>query len=92
MLNLIHVDLNAECRGCRWRYLCGGGCPVLRLTVLENPGASRTVVNYCRGIYCEYSRKILEILLWRKAEDAAARLEKEHREAAGPPLHLAPVC
>jgi len=92
MLDLIHVDLNDECRGCRWRYLCGGGCPVLRLTVLENPKASENVVNYCRAIYCDYSRKILELLLWRKAEEAVVRLGKEHPEAAGVSRPQAPVC
>lgn len=89
MLDLMYVDLTDECKDCRWRYLCGGGCPVLRLTVLENTRASDTIVNYCRGIYCDYSRKILELLLWRKGEEAATRLGKEHPEASRP---RPPVC
>ena len=92
MLDLIHVDHTDECKNCRWRYLCGGGCPVLRLTVLENNRASETMVNYCRQIYCDYSRKILELLLWRKGEEAATRLEKEHLEVTRASHSLAPVC
>ena len=62
---------------------------MLRLTVLENTRASETIVNYCRGIYCDYSRKILELLLWRKGEEAATRLGKEHPEDSRP---RPPVC
>lgn len=78
LLNLLHVDLNAECQGCSWRYLCGGGCPVMRLPALTNPQASQTLKDYCKGIYCDYSKKILELLLWRKAEETEASWKQEH--------------
>ncbi len=78
LLSLLHVDLNAECQACSWRYLCGGGCAVMRLPVLENLQTSQTLKDYCKGIYCEYSRKILELLLWRKAEEAEANWQSEN--------------
>lgn len=78
LLSLLHVDLNTECKSCSWRYLCGGGCPVMRLPALENPQASQTLKDYCRGIYCSYSRKILELLLWRKAAETEASWQQEY--------------
>jgi len=35
MYDRLHVDRMAECASCPWRYLCGGGCPLWRLTVSE---------------------------------------------------------
>lgn len=92
LLNLLHVDHNEECKGCAWRYLCGGGCPVLRLAVLENPKATATLTDYCKGVYCNYSKKILELLLWRKAEEAAADLQRRYHEKPQTTVRPAPTC
>lgn len=66
-LNVDHLD---ECKTCQWRYLCGGGCPVSRLTVLNNPDCTQKLKNYCSMISCDYNKKILELLLWELAQEA----------------------
>ena len=70
----LHVDRLEDCRNCSWRYLCGGGCPLWRLTVVDNPRASGSIIDYCRGISCEYTRRIIELLLWDKARESASSL------------------
>ncbi len=77
MMESLTVDNNEECRPCAWRYLCGGGCPVARLTVLDNPGASQQVIDYCKKISCIWTKKVLELLLWERAERAASLVDKE---------------
>ena len=71
MYDDLHVDHREDCKGCAWRYKCGGGCPLGRLTVLNNPAASLAVKTYCKKICCDYTRSILETLLWKKAQEAA---------------------
>jgi uncharacterized protein len=75
MMDFLHVDNIDECRDCAWRYLCGGGCPVGKLTVFENPRASRRTVNYCNGIRCAYTKKVIEVLLWDFAMEAKSTVE-----------------
>ncbi|HEY6871858.1 MAG TPA: radical SAM protein [Geobacteraceae bacterium] len=76
MMDALHVDNMPECKECAWRYICGGGCPVGKLTVFDNPAASRKAVNYCTSIRCDYTKKVIELLLWDMAKDAAASVEK----------------
>ncbi|MBI5026580.1 MAG: radical SAM protein [Nitrospirae bacterium] len=76
MMDFLHVDNMAECRGCAWRYICGGGCPVGKLTVLENSMASRKTVKYCNSLRCDYTKKVIELLLWDLAKEAAASVKK----------------
>jgi uncharacterized protein len=71
MREALHVDRLAECRGCGMRYLCGGGCPLWRLTVQDNPDASPRTVEYCRRSACDYNRKMIELLLWDAGERSA---------------------
>jgi len=71
MMDLLHVDNIEECKSCSWRYICGGGCPVGRLTVLDNPTVTPGVKDYCTRISCDYTRKILELLFWELAEEAS---------------------
>jgi len=71
----LHVDRLEDCRNCAWRYLCGGGCPLWRLTVLNNPRASGNIIDYSRAISCEYTRRIMELVLWNKAR---GEMEKSH--------------
>lgn len=72
MMEFLHVDNVAECKECAWRYICGGGCPVGKLTVFENHLASRKTVQYCNGIRCDYTKKVIELLLWDLAKEAGA--------------------
>lgn len=71
MTKTLHVDHLEECRSCPWRYLCGGGCPVLRLTVMDNPALTPEIAEYCSRINCDYNKKILELLFWELAEEAS---------------------
>jgi uncharacterized protein len=70
----LHVDRMEDCRVCQWRYICGGGCPLWRLTVSDNPAVTKKTMDYCKGIGCEYTRQIFEALLWDMACDSASRL------------------
>ncbi|HEY3359816.1 MAG TPA: radical SAM protein [Polyangia bacterium] len=72
MMGYLNVDTTAPCRGCEWRYICGGGCPVGRLTVFQNPRASDAIVRYCHGVSCDLTKRVVELLLWDMAEEAAA--------------------
>lgn len=78
LYNYLHVDQREDCKGCPWRYICGGGCALGRLTVLDNPAASEKVRDYCRCITCEYTKKMLELLLWDKAQEAASSYFKNN--------------
>ena len=51
MQRLLNVDNLEECRDCQWRYLCGGGCPVTRLTVLNNPDCTQEIRQYLSLIH-----------------------------------------
>ncbi|MCJ7596631.1 MAG: SPASM domain-containing protein [Desulfobacterales bacterium] len=75
MMDLLHVDNLEDCRRCPWRYLCGGGCPVGRLIILDNPGVTPKVETYCGKISCEYTKKILELLFWELATEASLSIE-----------------
>ena len=68
----LHVDGREGCKHCSWRYVCGGGCPVGAITVSENPMAGSEVKAYCRQMCCDYTKNILELLLWERAEAAAS--------------------
>ena len=73
MFDGLRVDRREDCKACPWRYACGGGCPLARLTVLENPRSSEAVKDYGRRMPCAFARGPLEDLLWRRGREAAAR-------------------
>ena len=72
MMEFLHVDNIHQCQSCSWRYICGGGCPVGRLTILDNPTVTPRVIDYCSQISCEYTKKILELLFWELAKEASS--------------------
>jgi uncharacterized protein len=74
MMEYLHVDNMAECKECEWRYICGGGCPVGKLTVFENPAANSKTVKYCGKIRCDYTKKTIELLLWDLAKEASGEI------------------
>jgi len=76
MMDTLHVDNMEECKECAWRYLCGGGCPVGKLTVFDNPMANDKAVKYCGSIRCDYTKKVIELLLWDLAREASAAVKK----------------
>lgn len=77
IFNRVSVANVDECRNCAWRHLCCGGCPLGRLTVPDNPLASDTVKEYCRRMQCDYTKAILEMVLWKKATEAASDQQKQ---------------
>ena len=77
MMDFLHVDKMEECKGCVWRYICGGGCPVGKLTVFENPLTSPETLKYCNSIRCDYTKTIIELLLWDLAKEAESSLKKK---------------
>jgi uncharacterized protein len=83
MMDILHVDNIGECRDCAWRYLCGGGCPINRLTILDNPAVTPGVRDYCSQISCTYTKKILELLFWELATDASSAVKKTTPREAG---------
>ncbi len=76
MMDFLHVDNMEGCKDCAWRYICGGGCPVGKLTVFENPMASAKTIQYCNSIRCDYTKTILELLLWDLAKEAEFSVRK----------------
>lgn len=77
----LHVDNVAECKGCAWRYVCGGGCPVMKLAHVDGATASAKVQEYGRRINCDFTQAILTELLW----DTAGKLkEKMGADRPGP--------
>jgi uncharacterized protein len=79
MYDYLHVDHMEECQSCSWRYICGGGCPLGRLTVINNPKATDKVKRYSKQITCKYTKTILELLIWDKAQESASTLWKNRR-------------
>jgi len=69
MAGALDVDNLADCSGCGWRYLCGGGCAVTREMVLMNDSAPAAVKEYCRQLHCRFETQAMELLLWEKAEE-----------------------
>ena len=67
----LHVDQRPDCKSCSWRYLCGGGCPVQMLAMKGRKDLSPKAQDYCERINCEYTKKVLEVLLWEYADQAA---------------------
>lgn len=81
MYDDLHVDHRDDCKRCSWRYICAGGCPLGRLTVLNNPAATAGVKSYCRQICCDYTKSILETLLWERAQETAESFERDAAKA-----------
>jgi uncharacterized protein len=82
-LDLVRVDHLEDCRGCPWRYYCGGGCPIGHLTIDDNPRASKAVKEYARKINCDLTRAFLEFGLWEKAEHAAGASREPKKPSPG---------
>jgi len=81
MFESLQVDHLEDCKSCPWRYMCGGGCPLGRLTILNNPKASAKVRRYCKHITCNYTRTILELLMWDKAREASETFLNSRRRS-----------
>ncbi len=78
----LRVDRMEDCKDCNWRTLCGGGCPLGRLTSLENPETSPRVRDYIKKMRCDYTRNVLGELLWQKADESTSG-DTQERVPAG---------
>ena len=89
----LHVDRRADCKGCNWRYLCGGGCPVQRLIVKgREEKLTPRARAYCENLTCDYTRKILTILLWDAAQKADADFRSKITPTDGPAPRDTKIC
>lgn len=77
MLNTINVDNREDCKGCGFRYLCGGGCPVGQFLISGNPQASKAVKKYTKEIACATSKTVITELLWSMARNAKQEIRSE---------------
>jgi uncharacterized protein len=78
----LHVDHREDCAACSWRYICGGGCPVPHMTVSRHAKATDSLRAYCKGFGCDYTQRIIELVLWNRAEHATAALLSQHSRSA----------
>lgn len=79
----LHVDNIEECKDCPWKYLCGGGCPVKRLTVDNNPNATAGVKAYCHNVTCKTTKALAEIVLWEMAKKRYTEVKSELSKQGG---------
>jgi len=77
LIELLHVDNLPQCRNCQWRYLCGGGCPVRRVSVEPNRRADPRVLDYYNRMTCLQAQTVLELLLWDQARQRLAGVRRE---------------
>lgn len=70
MMETVNIDSTEQCRDCPIRYICGGACPVGRLSIMGNPGADQETINYTRDIACKINQAMIEASLWHYAEKA----------------------
>lgn len=80
----LHIDNVEKCRSCPWRYACGGGCPVMNLAPMEEGERSAWAVEYGRRINCDFTRAILEELLWDVAGQVMAGIADGQEQLSGP--------
>lgn len=74
----LHVDNLPKCSTCQWRFLCGGGCPVRRMSVEPNEGADPRVLNYYDKLTCLQAKTALSLLLWDKARDRQYEVKRDN--------------
>lgn len=82
LIHELHVDNIPQCRKCAWRYMCGGGCPVYRVLVYNNPYSHKETIKYVKDITCKTSKEMLSMLIWDRANKQIQYLKNlgEHRE------------
>jgi len=76
MMEIINIDNSEECKECRLRYICGGGCPVGKFTIKGNKKADDEVIKYTKDIACKVNRAMIEEALWLYAKKAGEEKER----------------
>ena len=61
----------------------GGGCPVKRLTVDNNPNATAGVKAYCHNVTCKTTKALAEIVLWEMAKKRYTEVKSELSKQGG---------
>lgn len=78
-----------ECADCEFRQLCGGGCPVGKFLIADNPRATPAIRRYTQDVVCATSKTVLTELLWDQAKLAWSNRSDatsgEHNEAPSRP-------
>ena len=92
MCDDLHVDHLDDCKGCPWRYVCGGGCPLGRLAIVDNPMATDTERTYWKRMNCDYTKRIMELVLWRRAEETASQLLDSQRSPDAVAAAASTIC
>lgn len=67
LLEKCDVDNSSQCSTCDVRYICGGGCPVRKISVYNNPNANSSVLEYANSISCVHSKIPIEEVLWHRS-------------------------
>ena len=91
-LAALHVDNDAACRACPWRYACGGGCPVMKLVPMAGLEQNPRAMEYGRRINCDFTRAVLAELFWDMADQARTSAAGGRRPAAQSPPEPARIC
>jgi uncharacterized protein len=47
----VSVDEKEDCRSCKWRYGCAGGCPLLALRTYGKPSASSPYCSVYKALF-----------------------------------------
>ena len=65
------------CKNCYWKYFCGGGCPVKRILIDNNPKANSNIRKYCRQVTCLPSKTLFPELMWNYARNQFSKNVEE---------------
>jgi uncharacterized protein len=80
----LNVEHNPVCAQCVYRYICGGGCPVRRLSVEDNHRATPALRHYARKVACTESITVINYLLWKMAEEASKNFMQDNQLLSQP--------
>lgn len=85
-VEMLHVDRLDKCRDCQLRYLCGGGCPVRRMSVEPNAQADARVLDYYDRMTCRQAETAIAMLLWDKGAQRldVVKTERPHFGCTAP--------
>jgi uncharacterized protein len=67
LLRRIHIDDDPSCRVCELKYICGGGCPVNRVSLRTHPKCSEESCRYGKEIVCRPFKSMMSMLIWEAA-------------------------
>ena len=61
----LSIDKMNNCKKCKYRYLCGGGCSIIRIAEnMEKKYGSDDIKHYIDKLVCSVTKSIIEVALW----------------------------